>query len=186
LRASRPGLDPDVLCADATRYHSIYGVYGISVFAVRGATVDELAQQVPPVRFDHLSLLTVRDVLAAEMRLEPTGLVTDARWTHTRDKVSQPACYRKARVRLSIGLPSAIGGLAERGGHRRNWVIKRVTSYRVIAAQPARNAALGRSVSGGRDRQFWSGGRRRGYLLVPEEDKCSGSVAGEAAGGCPW
>ena len=39
--------DPDVLCADAARYHSIYGVYWISVFAVRGATVDELAQQEP-------------------------------------------------------------------------------------------------------------------------------------------
>ena len=51
-------LDPDVLCADAARYHRIYGVYGISVFAVRGATVDELAQQVPLVRFDRLSLLT--------------------------------------------------------------------------------------------------------------------------------
>ena len=25
------------------RYHSIYGVYGISVFAVRDATIDELA-----------------------------------------------------------------------------------------------------------------------------------------------
>jgi hypothetical protein len=24
-------LDPDILCADAVRYHSIYGVYGISV-----------------------------------------------------------------------------------------------------------------------------------------------------------
>ena len=34
------------------RYHSIYGVYGISVFAVRGATVDGLAQQAPLVRFD--------------------------------------------------------------------------------------------------------------------------------------
>jgi|HubBroStandDraft_5_1064220.scaffolds.fasta_scaffold21164_4 hypothetical protein len=33
-----------------TSYHSIYGVCGISVFAVRGATVDELAQQVPLVR----------------------------------------------------------------------------------------------------------------------------------------
>jgi hypothetical protein len=66
-------LDPDVLCADAARYHSIYGFYGISVFAVRGATVDELAQQAPLVRFDRLSLLTVRDVLAAGMRLEPTG-----------------------------------------------------------------------------------------------------------------
>ena len=42
------------------RYHRIYGVYGISVFAVRDATIDELAQQAPLVRFDRLSLLTVR------------------------------------------------------------------------------------------------------------------------------
>jgi hypothetical protein len=66
-------LDLDVLCADAARYRSIYGVYGISVFAVRDATVDELAQQAPLVRFDRLTVLTVRDVLAAGMRLEPTG-----------------------------------------------------------------------------------------------------------------
>jgi hypothetical protein len=32
----------------------------------------------------------------------------------------------------------------------------------------------------------WSGGRQRGYLLVREEDECPGSVAGGAAGGCPW
>ena len=66
-------LDPDILRADAARYHSIYGVYGVSVFAVRDATVDELAQQAPLVRFDCLTLLKVRDVLAAGMRLEPTG-----------------------------------------------------------------------------------------------------------------
>ena len=66
-------LDPDILGADAARYHSVYGVYGISVFAVRDVTVDELAQQVPLVRFDRLSLLKVRDVLAAGMRLEPSG-----------------------------------------------------------------------------------------------------------------
>jgi hypothetical protein len=30
--------DRHILCADAARYHSIYGVYGISVFAVRDAT----------------------------------------------------------------------------------------------------------------------------------------------------
>jgi hypothetical protein len=42
-------LDPDILLADAERYHGIYGVYGISVFAVHGATIDELAQQVPLV-----------------------------------------------------------------------------------------------------------------------------------------
>jgi hypothetical protein len=66
-------LDPDILRADAARYHSIYGVYGISVFAIRNTTVDELAQQAPLVRFHRLSLLRVRDVLAAGMRLEPTG-----------------------------------------------------------------------------------------------------------------
>jgi hypothetical protein len=47
-------LDPDVLSEDALRYHSIYGVYGISVFAVRDATLEELAQQVPLVRFERL------------------------------------------------------------------------------------------------------------------------------------
>ena len=66
-------LDPDILRADAARYYSLYGVYGVSVFAVRDVTVDELAQQVPLVRFDRLSLLKVRDVLATGMRLEPTG-----------------------------------------------------------------------------------------------------------------
>lgn len=43
-------LDPDILCADAARYYSIYGV-------------------------DRLSLLKVRDVLAAGMRLEPTAAI---------------------------------------------------------------------------------------------------------------
>ena len=66
-------LDLDILRVDAVRYYSIYGVYGISVFAARDVTVDELAQQVPLVRFDRLSLLKVKDILAAGMRLEPTG-----------------------------------------------------------------------------------------------------------------
>jgi hypothetical protein len=66
-------LAPDILSADAVRYYSIYGTYGISVFAVRDATVDELAQQVPLVRFGSLALLKVGDVRAAGMRLEPTG-----------------------------------------------------------------------------------------------------------------
>jgi hypothetical protein len=66
-------LDPDVLRADALRYHSIYGTYGISVFAIRGATLDEMAQQVPLIRFERLTLLKVRKVVAAGLRLEPTG-----------------------------------------------------------------------------------------------------------------
>jgi len=28
-------LNPDLLCDDAMRYHSVYGNYGISVFAIR-------------------------------------------------------------------------------------------------------------------------------------------------------
>jgi hypothetical protein len=66
-------LDPAVLRADALRYHSIYGAYGISVFALRSVTLDEMAQEVPLVRFERLTLLTVRDVIAAGLRLEPAG-----------------------------------------------------------------------------------------------------------------
>jgi hypothetical protein len=69
-------LDSDILYADAVRYqgiYGIYGIYGVSVFAVRDVSLDELAQQVPLVRFARLSLLKAGDVLAAGMRLEPTG-----------------------------------------------------------------------------------------------------------------
>lgn len=55
------------------RYHSVYGSYGISVFAVRGATLDEMAQQVPLVRFAMLTLIKVAAVRGAALRLEPTG-----------------------------------------------------------------------------------------------------------------
>jgi hypothetical protein len=66
-------LDPDLLRADAERYHAIYGEYGISVFAARDATVDELAQQAPLVRFEILTLIRVGALLAAGFRLLPTG-----------------------------------------------------------------------------------------------------------------
>jgi hypothetical protein len=66
-------LEPDVLCADAMRYHNVYGSYGISVFAARGATLDELAQHVPLVRFARLTLIKVAAVRGAGLRLEPTG-----------------------------------------------------------------------------------------------------------------
>jgi hypothetical protein len=67
-------LEPDVLRADALRYHNVYGSYGISVFAASGATVDELAQQVPLVRFAMLTLIKVAAVRGAGLRLESTGL----------------------------------------------------------------------------------------------------------------
>lgn len=66
-------LDPTVLREDAQRYHSIYGDYGISVFATRDIAVDELAQQVPLVRFEVLTLVRVGALRAAGLRLEPTG-----------------------------------------------------------------------------------------------------------------
>jgi hypothetical protein len=66
-------LEPDVLRADAMRYRSVYGVYGISVFAARGATVEELAQQVPLIRFATLTLFMAASVRLPGLRLEPTG-----------------------------------------------------------------------------------------------------------------
>jgi len=72
-------LEPDVLRADAIRHHGVYGSYGISVYAVRGATRDEMAQQVPLVRFARLPLITVAAVREAGLRLgadraQPTPL----------------------------------------------------------------------------------------------------------------
>jgi hypothetical protein len=66
-------LDPEVLRADALRYHGVYRSYGVSVFAVRGVSLDEMAKQVPLVRFGHLTLLKVKDIVAAGLWLEPTG-----------------------------------------------------------------------------------------------------------------
>ena len=66
-------LDAAVLREDAKRNHSIYGVYGISVLALRDVTVDELAQQPPLVRFEVLTLVTVGALSAAGLELEATG-----------------------------------------------------------------------------------------------------------------
>jgi hypothetical protein len=67
-------LNGEALQTDALRHHSIYGTYGISVFAARDVTVDELAQQPPLVRFEILVLVTVAVLRAAGLTLEPTGL----------------------------------------------------------------------------------------------------------------
>lgn len=66
-------LDADILRADAMRHHDIYGTFGISVFAAQDVTVDELAQQSPLVRFEVLTLVSVRVIRAASLRIEPTG-----------------------------------------------------------------------------------------------------------------
>ncbi len=66
-------LDPEILLHDALRNHEIYGTFGISVFAARDLTVDELAQQAPLVRFERLAIVTVDALRALGLRLEPTG-----------------------------------------------------------------------------------------------------------------
>jgi hypothetical protein len=67
------GLEAVVIRADARRNHSIYGVYGVSVFAAHEATIDELTQRPPLVRFERLTLVRVDALLAVGMRLQPTG-----------------------------------------------------------------------------------------------------------------
>ena len=66
-------LGAELLRQDALRNHAIYATYGISVFAARDASVDELAQQTPLVRFVQLTLITVGTLRAAGLRLEATG-----------------------------------------------------------------------------------------------------------------
>lgn len=51
----------------------IYGVFGISVFAVQGTTIDELAQGSPLVRFATLTTLVVRAIRFTGMEIEATG-----------------------------------------------------------------------------------------------------------------
>ncbi len=66
-------LDSTLLRDDALRNHSIYGTYGVSVFAVRDLTVDELMQLAPLIRFPHVTVVRVGALRAAGLRLEPTG-----------------------------------------------------------------------------------------------------------------
>lgn len=66
-------LEPSVIRRDAQRMFDVYGTYGISVFALRGATIDELAQESPLVRFSHFTVMTVRTIRSLGLPLEPTG-----------------------------------------------------------------------------------------------------------------
>ena len=64
--------DVDVL-DDALAAFEVYGVYAVSVFALVGTTMDELAQEPPLVRFEWLTLMTAGTVRRAGLRLLPTG-----------------------------------------------------------------------------------------------------------------
>src|SRR5699024_2781619 len=66
-------LNPADIRSDAERYHSVYGDYGLSVFATRDVAVDELAQHAPLIRFEVLTLMQVGVLRASGFHLEPTG-----------------------------------------------------------------------------------------------------------------
>lgn len=66
-------LGAGLIRSDAERMHAIYGVYGISVFAVRSMPVEELAQRSPLVRFPRLTVATVGALRRAGLGLEATG-----------------------------------------------------------------------------------------------------------------
>jgi hypothetical protein len=42
---------------------------------VRGMTLDEMAQQVPLIRFRSLTLITAGELIRSGLRLEPTGRI---------------------------------------------------------------------------------------------------------------
>ena len=71
LRGGR--LAETIVRADAQRMHAVFDTFGISVFALRGATIDELAQQSPLVRFAESTVVTVGALRSVGVRLEPTG-----------------------------------------------------------------------------------------------------------------
>ena len=53
--------------------HHIYGVYGISVFAIVRVSLPEMAQQPPLVRFAELSIIEVGKLRSGGFGMEPTG-----------------------------------------------------------------------------------------------------------------
>jgi hypothetical protein len=86
-------LDGALLREDARRYRDIYGTCGVSVFALRGITLHEIAQQAPLIRFQQLTLLKAGDVLIARLRLEPTGR-NPRHFTIAFDDLSQDRVHR--------------------------------------------------------------------------------------------
>jgi hypothetical protein len=66
-------LDADLIRTDARRMHEVYGIHGISVFAVRQVPLEELAQRSPLIRFGRLTLITVGALRSAGLALEATG-----------------------------------------------------------------------------------------------------------------
>lgn len=113
-------LDPEILRDDALRNYHVYGVYGISVFALRGATLDELAQQAPLVRFDRLTVLTAGAIAAVGLRLDPTGrnlpYATTTSPSTTSRTVSPPCAAASTGRRITRTMNhDSVDGRSQRG-----------------------------------------------------------------------
>jgi hypothetical protein len=66
-------VDGEEVIEDALTVFDIYGVYAISVFALRDTTLDEMAQQPPLIRYSELTLVRAGAIRAAGLRLVPSG-----------------------------------------------------------------------------------------------------------------
>jgi hypothetical protein len=98
-------LDATLLRTDALRNAEIYGVFGVSVFAVLDATVDELAQHPPLVRFALLTLMRVGDLRSSGLSLEPTGRNPDTMTSRSMTSTKESAGLFARDTALSTPVP---------------------------------------------------------------------------------
>lgn len=71
LRGGLPG--PRGLRAEAQNHYGVYGSFSVSVFAVRDVPLEQVAQSLPLVCFEHLTVWTAGDMQRAGLVLEPVG-----------------------------------------------------------------------------------------------------------------
>ncbi len=71
VRGGLPG--PRGLRAEAQNHYVVYGTSSVSVFAVRDVPLEEIAESLPLVCFEQLTLWTAGTIQKAGLALEPAG-----------------------------------------------------------------------------------------------------------------
>ena len=71
VRGGLPG--PRGLRAEAQNHYVVYGTSSVSVYAVRDAALEEIAESLPLVCFEQLTLWTAGNIRKAGLALEPAG-----------------------------------------------------------------------------------------------------------------
>lgn len=71
VRGGLPG--PRGLRSEAQNHYVVYGISGVSVFAVRDGALEEIAESLPLACFEHLTLWTAGNIRKAGLALEPAG-----------------------------------------------------------------------------------------------------------------